>query len=142
MDISVISTELDTNLMKEVETIRKDIKKRGFITGAALDTNATYHFNDKITFSRVEAYEVAGNKKSYIDYEFWLGIMVEDRYYYIVTMITPGRKADFYKWARNTEAFSMVIQSMMPQVAGETLDATFLKKTKGVDSGGAPVAPQ
>lgn len=141
IDINLISTELDTNLMKEVEVIRKDLKKRGFTTGVALDTNATYKFNDKITFNRVEAYEISGSKKTYIDYEFWLAIMVEDRYYYIVTMLTPGRKADFYKWARNTETFAMIIQSMMPQVAGETLDATFLSKTKGVDSGGAPVAP-
>ena len=139
IDISLISTELDTTLMKEVEYLRQDLKKRGFNTGKALDTMGTYTFSDKITFSRVEAYEVSGSKKDYIDYEYWLAIMVEDRYYYIVTMLTPGRGADFYKWARNTETFSAVIQSLMPQKAGETLDANFMNKVSGTDSGGAPV---
>lgn len=62
--------------------------------------------------------------------------MVEDRYYYIVTMLTPGRKADFYTWALNTETFGSVIQSLMPQVAGETLDDNFKKRVEGFDSGG------
>lgn len=139
IDISLISTEVDTTLMKEVDYLRQDLKKRGFVTGKALDTMATYSFSDKITFSRVEAYEVSGSKKGYIDYEYWLAIMVEDRYYYIVTMLTPGRGADFYKWARNTETFGAVIQSLMPQKAGETLDANFMNKVSGTDSGGAPV---
>lgn len=136
IDINLISTELDTNLMKEVEYIRADLKKRGLGIGAALDTNNTYQFGDKITFSRVEAYGVAGEKKEFIDYEFWLAIMVEDRYYYIVTMLTPGRKSDFYTWALNTETFAFVIQSMMPQEPGETLDENFLKRIEGLDSGG------
>lgn len=141
IDINLISTELDTNLMKEVEYIRQDLKKRGLGIGEALDTNATYKFSDKITFSRVEAYTVEGEKRDYIDYEFWLAIMVEDRYYYIITMLTPGRNTDFYTWARNTETFGTVIQSMMPQTAGETLDANFLKKMNEFDSGGGAIAP-
>ncbi len=142
IDINLISTELDTNLMKEVEYIRADLSKRGLGIGGALDTNATYKFDDRITFNRVEAYSVAGEKKEFVDYEFWLAIMVEDRYYYIVTMLTPGRKSDFYTWARNTETFAYVIQSLKPQTAGETLDEAFIKRKSGVDSGGSAVMPQ
>lgn len=142
IDVNLISTELDTNLMKEVEYIRTDLKKKGLGIGDALDTNATYKFDDRITFSRVEAYSVAGQKKEFIDYEFWLAIMVEDRYYYIVTMLTPGRKSDFYTWARNTETFAYVIQSLVPQTAGETLDETFIKRKQEMDSGGAALLPQ
>lgn len=128
IDVDLISTELDTNLMKEVEYIREDLKKRGLGIGEALETNAVYQFSDKINFNRVEAYTVVGEKKELVDYEFWLAIMVEDRYYYIVTMLTSGRKSDFYTWARNTETFGTVIQSLMPQVAGETLDDNFMKR--------------
>lgn len=139
IDIDLISTELDTNLMKEVEFVRQDLKKKGFSIGKVLEVNSKFNFDKKITFNRVEAYEVSGDQKEFIDYEFWLAIMVEDRYYYIVTMLTPGRMAEFYKWARNTETFALVIESMMPQVAGETLDASFMQKVKGADTGGAPV---
>ncbi len=142
IDVNLISTELDTNLMKEVEYIRADLKKRGLGIGEALDTNTTFKFDDRITFNRVEAYSVAGEKKEFVDYEFWLAIMVEDRYYYIVTMLTPGRKSDFYTWARNTETFSYVIQSLVPQKAGETLDETFIKRKQQEDFGGAPLMPQ
>lgn len=142
IDINLISTDLDTNLMKEVEYVRADLKKKGLEISAALDTNATYKFDDKITFNRVEAYSVVGEKKEFIDYEFWLAIMVEDRYYYIVTMLTPGRGSDFYTWARNTETFAYVIQSLMPQTPGESLDDVFIKRKKQTDSGGAPVMPK
>lgn len=142
IDINLISTELDTNLMKEVEFIRADLKKRGLGIGEALDTNTVYQFSDKITFNRVEAYTVSGDKREFIDYEFWLAIMVEDRYYYIVTMLTPGRKADFYTWALNTEAFAYVIQTLMPQAPGETLDASFKKRMEGFDSGGGAAIPK
>lgn len=141
IDINLISTELDTNLMKEVEYLRQDLKKKGLDIGEALDTNNTYKFDERITFSRVEAYAVSGDKKEYIDYEFWLAIMVEDRYYYIVTMLTPGRQANFYTWARNTESFGGIIQSMVPQIAGETLDSAFKYKSTKMDSGGASLPP-
>ena len=141
INIDLISTELDTNLMKEIEFVREDLKKRGFSIGGALEVNSKYSFDNKISFSRVEAYEISGDDNQFIDYEFWLAIMVEDRYYYIVTMMTPGRTASFYKWARNTETFGLVIESMMPQTAGETLDAAFFHKTKGTDSGGVIVIP-
>ncbi|MCM2343502.1 MAG: hypothetical protein NDJ24_02985 [Alphaproteobacteria bacterium] len=128
IDINLISTEMDTTLIKEVEYVRNNLAERGFVIGKDLEVAGEYSFDKSITFNRVEAYTVKNEERSYIDYEFWLGIMVEDRYYYIVTMLTPGRKADFYTWARNTETFAMVIQSMMPQAPGETLDAAFIKK--------------
>ncbi|MFN3827618.1 MAG: hypothetical protein ACK4NR_08350 [Micavibrio sp.] len=127
IDVSIISTELDTTLMKEVDYLREDLEERGFKIGENLPVNDAYTFDRSITFNRIEAYSIENDEKSYIDYEYWLGIMVEDRYYYFVTMVTPGRKADFYTWARNTEAFSMIVQSMMPQVAGEALDVTFIQ---------------
>lgn len=127
IDVSIISTELDTTLMKEVDFLREDLADRGFEIGESLPVSDAYTFDRSITFNRVESYTVESEEKSYIDYEYWLGIMVEDRYYYFVTMITPGRKADFYTWARNTEAFSMIVQSMMPQAAGEALDVSFIK---------------
>jgi hypothetical protein len=37
--------------------------------------------------------------------------MIEDRYYYIVSMITPGRNTEFVRWARNIEAYREVIES-------------------------------
>lgn len=128
IDINLISTEMDTTLIKEVEYVRKNLSDRGFEIGKSLEIVGKYSFDKSITFKRIEAYEIKSEEKAYIDYEFWLGIMVEDRYYYIVTMLTPGRKADFYTWARNTETFGMVVQSLMPQVAGETLDTAFIKK--------------
>ncbi|QQG35284.1 MAG: hypothetical protein HYS17_06890 [Micavibrio aeruginosavorus] len=139
IDLNLISTELDTTLMKEVETLRLKLKERGFEIGKALPVSETYAFDKAITFSRVEAYEIKNTGRDFINYEYWLAIMVEDRYYYIVTMLTPGRSADFYTWARNTETFSGVIQSMMPQVAGETLDAAFMKTMMGIDASGTSI---
>lgn len=111
--LTVVSTEMDTTLADEIGFVKEDLKKLGFTIGELIDTPQDYQFHDHIFFHRVEAY-TTDSSKGIRDHELWLAIMVEDRYYYIVTMLTPSRKGAFLTWARNIEAFEVVIESLRP----------------------------
>ena len=111
----VISTELDTTLTQEVGYIRDDIVDIGFRIGDMIGVINSYKFNDYLFFNRVEVYEASPKKGSGLrDHELWLAVMAEDRYYYIITMLSPSRDDDFYNWSRNVSALKIVLESIRP----------------------------
>jgi hypothetical protein len=112
--IAVISTELDTDIPTEISYIKEDVAKRGLELNYLIGVVEDYTVYDHVFFHRAEAYNLQSIKEKILDHEFWVCVMVEDRYYYFVTMITPGRDVDFYNWARNTEAFEKVIETIRP----------------------------
>lgn len=115
IDMRIISTELDTSLAEEVGYLKEDIQERGLTIGNLIEVlDKDYKFGDHILYNRVEIYEAKDASRKIQDHEMWLAVLVEDRYYYIVTMLTPSRNSDFYTWAKNNEAFQVVIESLRP----------------------------
>jgi hypothetical protein len=114
VDIHVVSTELDTTLAEEIKNVQKSIEKKGLVIGKLIEEPHSYKFHDHIYFSRVEVYAATDADEKLIDHEYWICVLMEDRYFYIVTMLTPARSIDFYNWATNTEAFQTVIESLRP----------------------------
>lgn len=114
IEIHLISSELDTTLAQEVGYIKDDLAEKGLEIGKLIETPEGYKLHDHIFYNRVEVYEIADKAQKLQNYEYWLTIMAEDRYYYIITMLGVGRKGDFYNWARNAEAFRTVIESIRP----------------------------
>jgi hypothetical protein len=115
IEVHLISTELETTLAQEVEDVREDMKDSGLEIGDLIETVDKYKFNDFLYYSRVEVYQAPASKKSKVkDHELWLAILAEDRYYYILTMLTPDRNLDFYNWARNSESFKVILESLRP----------------------------
>jgi hypothetical protein len=111
--LSFVSTELDTTLSTEIGYLKEDMEKIGIKIGKLIETPVGYNFHDHIFFNRVEVYETEA-QKGIEEHEFWLAVMVEDRYYYIISMLTPSRNADFLTWAQNIESFQIVIESIQP----------------------------
>jgi hypothetical protein len=114
INIHVISTEVETTLAQEVNKLKEKLTSTGLNIGDLIEEPKQYKFRDYIYFHRVEIYKASNREENLLDYEYWLAIMAESRYYYIVTMLTPGRNADFPAWARNTEAFQTVVESFRP----------------------------
>jgi hypothetical protein len=114
ISINILSTELDTDISNEMNFIKEDLADRGLELKSLIESPDDFNFHSHVFFDVVEVYEVTSNKTKIFEHEFWVAILLEDRYYYIVTMITPGRGIDFYNWARNTEAFEKVIETMRP----------------------------
>lgn len=114
VDVHVVSTELDTTLAEEVKNVQKSLETKGLVIGKLIEQPQDYKIHDHVYFSRIEVYMANDPNKELVDYEYWIGVLMEDRYFYIVTMLTPARNTEFYVWARNTEAFKMLVQSLRP----------------------------
>lgn len=114
IDVHVVSTELDTTLAEEVKTLQTAFEERGLFIGKMIEQPSKFKMNENIYFSRIEVYEANNKDKTLIDHEYWIGILIEDRYFYIVTMLTPARTSNFYVWATNAEAFETVVESLRP----------------------------
>jgi len=112
--ISVISTELDTDIPTEISYINEDLEARHLFLKEVIEKPTKFITYDHIFFDATEVYTLDSRKQKILAHEFWISILVEDRYFYFVTMISPGRNVDFYNWARNTEAFEKVVETMRP----------------------------
>lgn len=114
IDVNIISTELDTTLPEEIKKIQKAMDDRGLVIGKLIEQPKDYKPQSQVYYSRIEMYQANDKNKELVDYEYWIGVLIENRYYYIVTMLTPSRTSDFFVWARNSEAFRTVVESIKP----------------------------
>lgn len=116
ISLRIISTELETSLPQEINYLKANIHSMGLDVGDLIETINTFKYKPQVNFARVEVYKAVANDSNanLREHEYWLAIMAEDRYYYIVTMITPSRATDFYNWAQNIESFQMVVETLRP----------------------------
>lgn len=109
--IGVISSELKNALVEEIKYQIEDLKKRGLKLDKLVATREDYPFQDHIYYGHVEQYKLTDEDNAFLGHEFWIGVLEEDRYFYLVTMLTPGRESEFYTWARNEEAYKTILES-------------------------------
>ncbi|MBI4030722.1 MAG: hypothetical protein HY370_03525 [Proteobacteria bacterium] len=112
--VHVISTELDTTLAEEVGYLKEELEKSGLSVGELVETVDRFKLHSHVYFSRAEVYKANDRSGRIREHEYWLVIMAEDRYYYIITLLTPGRNQDLYMWIRNTEALQTLVESIRP----------------------------
>ena len=116
INLRVISTDTEATLASEVQKIRQDLHLRGIEVGGLIEAPDDFKFPEHVYFHRVEVYDAHSKAGDFAKQEFWLAIMVEDRYYYIVDLLTPSRNANFVVWARNVEALQTVVANIKPLV--------------------------
>ena len=116
INFNIISTEIDTTLAQEVSDIKDDIVDMGFEIGDMIEVMDKYKFNTSyLFFNRVEVYKMPPKKSASLRaHELWLAVMAEDRYYIIITLISPSREDDFANWSRNISTFQRVVESVRP----------------------------
>ena len=112
IDVHVISTELDTTLPQEIKKLQGQLNDKGLEIGKLIEQPNDLKPQPQVYYSRFEVYQANDKNKELMDYEYWIGVMIENRYYYIVTMLTPARTADFATWARNSAAYRTVVDSI------------------------------
>jgi len=112
--VHLISTELDTTLADEVSYLKEEMNKSGLSVGELIETVDRFKAHSQVYFSRAEVYKASDKSGRIREHEYWLVVMAEDRYYYIITLLTPGRNQDLYMWIRNTEALQTLVESIRP----------------------------
>ena len=111
VEIRIESTDSDKTLAEQVQDLRNNLKTEGLEIGGLIESPSDYVFHKQIYFSKVEVYDAHGRENEFGAQELYLAVMIEDRYYYIVSMVTPGRNHDFLKWAKNIESFRTIVES-------------------------------
>lgn len=112
--LSILSTEFETALQDELNFLKQDIAGRGLVLAELLDTKKDYKLPDHVHYNHTEIYKAYDSTDKVLEHEYWVSVMEEDRYFYVITMLTPGRGSEFYTWARNAEAFQTVVESFKP----------------------------
>jgi hypothetical protein len=109
--VNVISRLLGTTTAQEITKFRDGFKIPGYKIGALIG-DVPHKFHESILKGRVQSYKLVPEKSGMKDYELAVGVLEGANYYYITSLVTPGREQDFYNWAKNMEAFRIVNESM------------------------------
>lgn len=112
--VHLISTDMDTTLAEEVSYLKEEMSGSGLSVGELIETVDRFKPHPHVYFSRAEVYKASDKSGRIREHEYWLVVMAEDRYYYIITLLTPGRNQDLYMWIRNTEALQTIVESIRP----------------------------
>ncbi len=110
--INVISRLLKTTLSQEIAAFRKNLVIEDYSVGNLIET-IKFNYDPSVKYGKAQIYKlVPDDPVNMKDYEFFATIMQGSDYYYIVSMISPSREQDFFTWARNMEAYSIINQSI------------------------------
>lgn len=112
INVYLTSRLLGTELSSEVKRYRdKLIDIPGYALGERIDSYDVPYSKD-ISFGVTEAYKLVPTPITMMPYELVVAVMQGDDYYYMVTLLTPARDAEFYTWSRNMRAFRVVVETM------------------------------
>lgn len=109
--VLVVSRLLDTTLSSEVERFMGSFSVKNYELGGLIKSY-DFDFHPDMEFAKTEAYKLDPAVPTMMKYEFWASLLQNDDYYYIVTMLTPARDAEYFLWTKNVEAFRVVISSL------------------------------
>lgn len=69
-------------------------------------------YHQEMSFGMTQVYELKSKVPNMMEYELWVSVMEGEDYYYLISLVTPARDEEFYKWARNIETYKLVVKSM------------------------------
>ncbi len=108
INIYATSRFIDTSMGKEVNEYREKFSLPGYGIGPKIES-LTLPVQKDISKSVTEAYDLKPQKATMAGYELWVTAMESEGFIFIVTMITPSRTEEFYRWARNVKAYEIVV---------------------------------
>jgi hypothetical protein len=111
MGIFLTSTYEKTSLKNEVRLFKEKLDIPKYKLGRFIEV-ADIDYHKDMTFGVTEVYEMIPTVSTQVEYELWVSVMQNNDYYYIVSLLTPAREDNQYKWSRNVSAFKTVVQSM------------------------------
>lgn len=114
INFKVISSEIDTTLANEVRDVQGRLEERGFSIEEMIPYKLEYKHHEFINFSRVEVYRASHKVRGFQPHEYWVAVLGEDRFFYIITMLTPSQEDDFFSWSRNAQAYQIVLETLRP----------------------------
>lgn len=111
INIYLTHKALGTTRAEEVAFYKEKFQIKDYQLGEYLESPEMEYHKD-ITFGITQAYKMTPLVAHMMKYELWVTIMEGEEYYYIVSLLSPARTEEFYTWARNVEAYAILLKGI------------------------------
>ena len=111
INIFLSNKMLETTRGKEVMFYRDKLKVENYALGKLIE-RVDLQYHKDMSFGATEVYEMNSTRFDMINYELWISVIENDDYFYITALRTPTRDEDFFVWARNVEAYKIVVKNL------------------------------
>ena len=108
IDLQLVSVFATEGIEEELDNIQDDLVKRGLFIQEEMDDHTQYMFDGTDLVGTTYVYQLADKNMSIKAYEYWITIMAYGDYFYFMTLTTPSRETDFFKWSRNVQTYQTV----------------------------------
>ena len=117
ISVDMISFYAAESLDNQIEEYKRELVETGLVVGAEIEYSGYFDFDENIEYAETKVFEASDSNNAVIDYEFWMTTMAAGDYYFFVTLLTPARDEDFFKWSRNTQTYKVVSENIKPLVS-------------------------
>ena len=111
INIYLSNKMIGTSRSQEVAFYKEKFKIDNYELGAFLEAPDLEYHND-MAFGVTQVYEMNPSVANMMDYELWVTVSEGLEYIYVISLLTPARTEEFYTWARNVEAFKLIVKGM------------------------------
>lgn len=95
----------------EIEFYKDKIIFDGYTLGNYLEKQ-DFEYHKEMKFGVTEVYDLKAINNKYLDYEAWFTFLENKDYYYFIVLYTPERNITFSSWARNVEAYKILLKNI------------------------------
>lgn len=111
INIYLTNKLVNTTRAKEVAFYREKFKIDNYDLGQYIETVKMDYHKD-MNFGITQVYEMNPRVSNMFDYELWVSVLEGEEYIYVISLLTPARHEEFYTWARNVEAYKIILKGM------------------------------
>lgn len=102
---------IGTTRAKEITYYRDKFKIEGYTLGKYIASPEMEYHKD-MNFGVTEVYEMTPQAANMFDYELWVSVLEGEEYIYVISLLSPSRHEEFYTWARNVEAYKLILKGI------------------------------
>ena len=95
----------------EVAYYKEKMILNGYRLGEFLE-KLDFEYQEEMKIGFTEAYTLNALNRQFLDYEIWFSFLENKEYYYFISLYTPERDINFASWARNVEAYKILLENL------------------------------
>lgn len=111
INIYLTNKLINTTRAKELAFYKEKFQIENFELGKYIETPKMEYHKD-MSFGTTQVYEMTPSVSNMLDYELWVSVLEGEEYIYVLSLLTPSRNEEFYTWARNVEAYRLVVKGI------------------------------